>query len=821
MMKPAQAVMLRQLVPILVAMSLPAASPADDALPEMVGSYSDPTHLIFKGNTPFTDAELHGAVESDLQIQLLSSPSSPLSDYLSLLKSRLLQGFLRSGFDHPSVDVRPDITTGNIVVTLEPGKRWNCGKVIVNGANTVPADTIIKWFTEPIPPSTFQGRVDDQEISVSSQPASNRQPDNVKPAYREWVAGGPAPFDDFRAARMTRFVRWQLAELGYLHPFVRVYVEAGEKDANLVIRLIDEGPRATLHNIDFATLSRNTPEDVQAFLKIAPGDAVTLDRLSGMQQQLWDSGRFLRDTISVEQIPNDLTHVNLHVKIDEADGVPPLKDLLPETDQALLRFRKWCLSAGADGDDVVADFSQAGMHAKFVWGGTGGCALRATFPSPQKDSTSDTDKLLNLLGEDRDVGIAMTSKVAGVYLPAAGAKCEGRCDPSMLTVSASFATSDDADAKRPFQLSFSGSIDTNADASAGGSAGVHCLRWFEPVAFLGLQQGYKSKADIAGGVLTVRSDSLVIHIDAATGRLIDATTTNALVGRIVRCDVEHGALDAMAKDLQAAPSTNTRQSDQFFGALLGFAAAMYCHSNLVAANEAPEQHRALAQISARVLDAKVLAPLDNMLEGIFGDGTNGFTLPVDEDFTQPGGLAGMAGGYGLQINSRLFASRTWPATLLRCFCFYLIDRGQAVGPEMDRLYADPDSGPLACLVTAELLHWRFPQPSQSFARHGLGRLSADAFAKDCSAMFAGNAQMSSLAIQLVDNLRKLTDADVQALASQLSPKPAAALNAFIAKLRSHQGLVTEQLIRDALSRAWTAGLQDSFESELNRLAAGQ
>jgi hypothetical protein len=345
---------------VLIAAVLCIAAQAQGS-DELVGAFGDPDHLLFKGDSPFTARQMIQAVQADLELQLSASPSASLDGYLELLARRLRAGFMRSGYFRPVADVHADPATGYVVVVLDPGPRWKCGPVIVQGTHRVPPDVIVDCLTKLGSLPYFAATVDENQTSVSCDPGPAPSPQ----ATPRWVAGDPAPFDLFRAAELTRDVRAQLATMGYFHPFVKVSVEpdgrAASKDASLVVNVIDEGPRAVLHKVKYEWLDRNSPEEMDQFLKVKSEEPIDLDRIYQMQRQLWESGRFLWHSISVERLAGDDTHVDLQVNLKEADHLPLVNEPLSQVDQALLRFGKWLLSAGDDGEDIVIhSFIQSG-----------------------------------------------------------------------------------------------------------------------------------------------------------------------------------------------------------------------------------------------------------------------------------------------------------------------------------------------------------------------------------------------------------------------------------------------------------------------------
>jgi hypothetical protein len=776
---------------------------ADDGSSQLVGSFADPNHLIFTGESPFTDKQIHDAVQGDLQLQIASSPSAKLSDYLSILDTRLRDGFHRAGYHHPLIKVNAEPATGNVVVDLDLGKRWKCGKVVILDAKTVPVDELIKRLTEPTTRPFFDTTVSDDEISVSEQPGSD---DSNDP---QWVPGKPAPFDNYRPDELTSFVRQQLATLGYFHPFLRVSVEPGDKDANLIVDLIDEGPRAILDHVEFETLSRNSPADVLHLLNIKPGDPVNLNRICELERLLWDSGRFIHSKILVQRIHGDDVRVVLRIKINEAENVPLLTEPLTDVDQALLRFGKWCLLAGDDGDNIVVKGATPDFDVQWVWGGLRGSAVSLRL---------NKGILADQLGDDREIDLFTANKMAGVYLPLAGIKLEGPCDPSSMHISLKCGPSPDPDDKDPWIIGVNANITAASDTAQ--TKGMQVDRWIAPAALLTKSREKGRSCSIDGPILTYKSELLTLRIDGASGRLLDGSIDDTTRSEHIQIFVQHGALDAMQQSLHKSAGTNIFSSDQPFSSCCMFLNEMVFHSATIAPKATPKQRQKLAEIAGRVVGTREFGQLGDLFLGLLpANDSDSFFLPIDNDFTRPQGMAAMCAMAGLTANNRLFAARSWPWTVGRSACFAMCNLTGPIEPELQRLYSSPDTGPLANLVVAEWVRSISPEQSRIFARNGLVKLSPELFAKDCQALFNGNLRMTAMALQIAENLRSLSDDDIEVIATQIPSNSAAAFRATVKELKFHPGPITPDTIAAALRKAWDSCLHRTMEKELNSLAA--
>jgi hypothetical protein len=521
----------------------------------------------------------------------------------------------------------------------------------------------------------------------------------------------------------------------------------------------------------------------------------------------------------VERISGDDTHVNLLVDLKEAEQLPLINEPLSDVDQALLRFRKWLLTAGDDGEDLVvkaSDASQPDYAVQFVWAGSRGIACSVTLPNK-------SDGILSLLGDSRDFAFAIKNREAGIYLPLAGLKVDGSIGPPFLTSNLSITANRDPDSKKRCDIKVGANISTNGQLSADSGA-LQLQRWISPAVMLAEPRAPGYSCQIIGPTLVITYDAATIKIDAASGKLLGVTTaaTNGNGGAsVMSIKLQRGALDALAKSLHDTHGENLASPDHIVAPAVRFCAQFFCHSNLLAPKATPEQRRKIAQVVGRLLDAKSLDPFDDLLEGIFtfDTGPSDFVLPVDINAAHPEGIYARIAGWGLIANDRMFQRRSWPWTVCRSYCMVMFNRPDVILPELQRMADSPDTGPLACLVNAELSRSGNPHLSQALANKGLAELSPEAFAKDAQVLFNGNAQMQAIALQLAENLRDLSDEDVEAVATQLSPNAAAVFRAALADLRKHQGHLTSEQLAAALAVTWNNGVRTMMEAELNRLAA--
>ena len=131
-----------------------------------------------------------------------------------------------------------------------------------------------------------------------------------------------------------------LSEQGYF--FANFKVDAAvnvKKTADLVVAIIDEGPRAKIAEIETGGNKINSREEIVSYLKFRPGDPYDRKDLFEMKRQLLDSGRFVE--VDIKPLAPGHGPQRLRIEVKELEIAPPLgKPLLPE-EAILLKFGKW------------------------------------------------------------------------------------------------------------------------------------------------------------------------------------------------------------------------------------------------------------------------------------------------------------------------------------------------------------------------------------------------------------------------------------------------------------------------------------------------
>jgi hypothetical protein len=164
----------------------------------------------------------------------------------------------------------------------------------------------------------------------------------------------------------------------------------------------------------------------------------------------------------------------------------------------------------------------------------------------------------------------------------------------------------------------------------------------------------------------------------------------------------------------------------------------------------------------------------------------------------------------------LFAPAAWPRTALVESVFVLSGHGEHTGRALERLYASPDTGPLACLTIAALASQRDPLVARSFARLGRERLTAEQFTADCQAALDRRGALGETLCRAFEVLRTLEPEEAQAVGAYLTPADQTAFAQVHAALHASSAPL-EQVLPAAAHAAWNAGVRERIGALLTGL----
>jgi hypothetical protein len=801
-------------------------------------AFRDLDNIEFEGATTFNRQALRDALSGEVRFLLASHPQAPLAEFLETLEQKVLTGYQHNGFPKAKVTAALDPDTGRVRVQISEGARFRCGKVQVAGAKAEPAAAIVARLTNSalVPSRLFQGA---QHLSQHPNTATNeglsvrveakaeirqRDPRAALAATRPgsndkplWVPGEPASFGEAAVLNIETTAKDCLAECGFFFPKITsdMKLDTGNGTADLLVRVLDEGPQGTVSQLEVIGNQQNTREEILDFLGLKPGMAITRSRVAEAEQKLWRSARFVRYEITPEPAASGLakaTSVRLSVKVQEYDLAPKLTQPLSAEQQAMLRLCDWLSDFASRPEDLTITFALTWKESPIRFAGS-------FTLSPSQGALLRFENLDKPGG--MDYAMLLAADTMGVYAPKRGSKLFVQ-QPDLASFAVISFVPAVGNPQTPFSLSMGGGFVslTDDDRKSGAKPGFGLNLTLAPAAFLYFLEATNLLIEAKGQWLALLSSNQMLRMDAATGRLQELSIhgpDDSIDFRFAKGAFEQARREA---DAAAAGLSNRYDPSHPFSSLVAFGAvelARWSVLDRVVTNLAPVQReRAVAALN-KLLGITVLAPLDQAL------GTSNpaepFTIPADESdlaLTQ-NSLSAFFAAFGFRYCNDFFPKYSWPWTLARESVFVLAHHATYADAELQRLYESDATGPLGCLIIAELLAKMNSPAARTFVVQGLTRLSATDFRSDCRLFLEGESGLARAFSNMTVVLREMPIEEVDALAAALPADEASFLKDCAQALRSAPAQPLAVSLRPALDKYWTQSLRARLRAALLKL----
>lgn len=775
-----------------------AASGADNASTVAVGNLSRKEALVFEGNKTFTNDDILLALTLNFDYHLAAHPAAPLAEYTHTLQRMIGDGYQRGGFPNAKVTVRPDSPAQRLLVQIEEGSRYRCGRVTVTGVKTLNAEVVRRKVTDAL------------------GLGEHRKTFGITFGQASWKEGEPAPFDDVARRTLTGQVVGVLEELDSYQPKVNLKVipVPSEQRADLLIEIADEGRGKVIEQIEVTGVQKNKPDQVLSYLKLKPGVELTGQLVGTISTQLWNSARFLKSDLRFTNL-NEPGKLKLVLDLLELEEAPPLNKEFSREAKAMLKLRDWLVQWESRPESMVFHFdAKTGpltLNGQLIISASGGVVLIKSGAS-------------NLL-----YAAVFSSEVLGFYSPAHRQKLTGSPGDLNLSGFIHVLPSGAPKGESPFNLSIGAGFASDSRGRSGLTLKL------APVAFVP-EAHPDILCTVKNGVLTVVEkeqaddpDRVQLKVDAATGRVISLEASGEGISGEVR--FEEGAFERAIKEIAAAtaehPNVFAREqpvsSALAFIARDGLAGAMLI-GPLAEATE--ETLRVLALLQKLDL-GKLLAPLDPLSDTVTQGvrETRAFSVPEappersspseDELF---GNLMKSAATLVLQQSDALWPAGSWPWALTREAAFTAGGNSGLTAAQIERLIQADDIGPLGCALWARLLGQRDAPATESLVAHGLAKLTPADFQKDCDRVLRGGCLGGDMLINTLGQLSRLHDEDLGAL---LAPaKPSAQDSAPLRQAPTdEEAFLREclQLIRSAGSKPLAEALGPAIEKHWDKV----
>ncbi len=775
-----------------------AIAPSARADGGLVRKLGDPALLQFKGCKAMSAENVRDQLKRDWEVEVAATPSAPLDEYLAALQRRVLAGYQACGFGNAKVDVATTPDASAVVINVDEGQRFLAGDIKITGTKTIETAVIIKELTAALPATSFPVQLNPSAgvITIGYWQQNAEKPKAV------WEVGKPASFDPVSLRVLHRQVVEAFLRHGYFWLKCDATPVVVDNKAVLTINVVSEGRPAELDRIEIAGAKKNTATDITRYLKLEKGTIIDLAQMRAAQEKLWNSGRFMRHTVSAAIDRNKPGHCFVHLELEECVEAPPLNTPLSAAELTLLKTCDWLNKLQDNPDDQVVAVTSGDNDFRFVLGHDG----VAMTLGPTKAATQPAIK--------SPASVVITPKEFGVVSTASHRKFVAHPLASVLTVSMNLVPIYNEQAgKSKMNFSMSGGFQTsNADGMPPFRLNIGAA----PVTFVQAAHQQDATVQIKDGLLVVTSKDQVLRVDATTGRLVQLTDSTRSTSMTVTSG--RGALADEIKNLEATAATNLCDPNHPIASFVPFISELLTSSNFLTAGASSAQQPALASAFQKILTPSLFAPLDELPTAPVVAPAERFRIPFNPEVVIGNGTLGQFAMIGVPYCNQLFVRNSWTWTLARESLNVLTGTNKYTNREVARLYSSDDIGPLGYLAGANLLTFADRDLARAFGKKGLDSLTVESFQKDCRVLFQSESIASRIVLQFIANVRQLNDEEAKALSTVLNPTVSEFVSAMAAKSKPAAEKPTPQATADFLKDLWEASLKPKVEAALKTIA---
>ncbi|HET6879662.1 MAG TPA: hypothetical protein VFI31_05895, partial [Pirellulales bacterium] len=350
-----------------------------------------------------------------------------------------------------------------------------------------------------------------------------------------------------------------------------------------------------------------------------------------------------------------------------------------------------------------------------------------------------------------------------------------------------------------------------------------------PAAFLILAHLPETPCRVEQGVLRIKTKTLLLESDAATGRLLKAAVHDGKNEQEATLSAGARRLEGSIADMRrlAEGDRNDHDPRRPLTSLSAFGVCELAHLWRAWEGVALAGDKRGFDVWQGLLAAYLLPDLDKDFGASdFGAGdaepagADGYVIPAEP--LSPDRLPRSDNGLTLAAETlftcrEVFPAESWPCRLARAAVLYYANDDRGAQRELLRIDS-ATTGPAGHLVAALLAGMIEPSLVNRFATAGLQKLTIADFRRDYSLLLESRSPAVALVFAGIDRLSKLDPAQAQAAVSVL-PKPLASfIGDLIARQRTLPDAPLDVVLAGLLDDYWSGGLEVQARFVLRWLA---
>lgn len=780
----------------------------------------DLNQLTFSGVETFDEVDIRRTLAIDFDWVVAAHPDYNVFNYLKVLEGVMVSGYEHGGFPDATVEVRYNSTRGRVEVHVQEGHRYRCGEVQISGAGKLSADRLTRALTK-----------------------------HAKSSRICWKIGEPVPFDAPTMSEMRAQLKAAFSDAGYFDPEFDLLIERDpdERTALLLVTISDEGPCAVVRRIEVAGTNRDSADDVRKFLDVAVGTTCDRDLLDGLKRRLLDSGRYLHVNVKTESAPRPVVDGckphDVRIQLREYAEAAPIAQELPPGEQVLLKLQDWAerWARGETGDDVVmtglavADGVPLPMNNPSAVGQQiAGAALQLNIRMIVRPgfgqtiwwgvTRGDGRKILDSVfaAGPREIVFASPLRKAKLVLPLS---TEEKVTCYMLGEELPVERITDDGCR--FRLN----IGLKWNTRSGGYPNPFEVDPHFTAAFLtSLARFDKPQCTIQDGTCEIRSESLTLRIDQATGRLIECRVPMGDGSASLSIRTERNAFEAERQNIDGVLTTcdSTYAPESPWKSIVEFLMDEYLEAgSQVGMSDRMSPCRALRKVIG-AWDAPGIGELYRAID---------LSTKAAHPFVIPSHLGGLASGDSTERGS-FWRKRTAASVLLPIYSHLVPNRGWMWSSGRDAVlsWASDAPVPIASLCAAPLSEKTGPLGElflglmdkygdldlvrKIASQEGLQRLTAEALSNDYWPLLSDESWLGRWILSLAKAVRALDESEIQSLVSLLPDDellPREALATSLVLLNADRAKPVGELLPGVIDRFWEEGLRNTVRTALTKL----
>ena len=752
---------------------------------DRVGDWGDSKRLTIQGAKTFSADSIRGALFSNFDVLVAAHPLAPLADYPRSLVEHAKQGYLRAGFPQVKVEAHLDETNQQIVLTIDEGPRFRCGKIVASDTPFILAQQIVDWLNAQQPPAgaMLAGFAESNNQTVAQW--EDAEGNSLQLQDPVWLSGLPVQFDDAGKAALKENVRRALAELGcpWADFEIELLQDTDQGTAQLEIKIKDTGPPAIVNLVTVNGNQRDSVDDVLDYLHVPMNVILPESQRTALWHKLWMSGRYLKHDVELIPPPKPNGVVELRITLVEYDKATPLAKPLSPEEKALLKCREWLLAAPQRGDDWVFRFATPTSGSAIVSPANG--FLIHLIPRNLDNghhSESGNDRWQEGLFAITSQCCTFENLVAGrkifVPLPSAVLKCD----------LGARANADANDPDHPFRLNAGLGVSSNSTNQK--HPPMEMQLSFPPVWMIGVVHHHNPKCSIENGVLTISGENgfMKASIDTNSGQLIslgwgDEDTTDKSSTISLVHDAFKRELLSTEDRSKIVKNNLLYDPQQPFSSIVNYFLAdpitlQTCHSVADFNGNGDKFDRLLVALQ-KATKAGLLKPIDNQFASTSNDSSqtnsgDDFEIPDEFGESQDSwsqlvvNLTRMA----IYESDQIFPRDSTPWMMMWDVAFWIMRKSDYLQADTTRIWQADDFGPVDHLFAA----WLYTLVDRdgrdnivrAIAEHGLTKLDVEKFAAELRPLLNRDKLAGQCIYHFAAVLRELDEEDVTVLGSAVA-----------------------------------------------------